>query len=439
VNNLRLLSYAIFIYTCVEGLVINILYPNTLPFIFKDFAIIAAYLVLIMRDTGTGSGTLSRLTPMFVAFGLLTLLFLAMPSPISFFGMLVAVKQRLMYIPLAYVGYHFLRDERDYFGLMRVMAVTAIPVSLFGVYLYFTGPSGLTSLGAKYSAIIGSTAGSHGISFWRVPSTFNSPGQFGGFLLANGAAMLGVLFGVGASKRLRTVTIVSLVILVAALMVSGSRTPLLLLLAIAAVMLILTGRLGGIGVTAAAAYFVFAIAFSYFGGGVEDRVGSIASWEHVERFKTTYFGQLFLQFLQESPMGFGLGRATIGARHFGQWQNVMLVESYFGIIAAEMGILGLAVFAWLIAAMVALLLKMRKAMMSSPMYVNWLSLMLVLAVFIGLLPVGTPIDSSPGNLYFWFFLGMIVKMYDIRSASAPVARPESETQRVAAPAYLGFR
>lgn len=438
-NNLRTLSYLIFIYTCIEGLVINILYPNTLPFIFKDFAIIAAYLVLLMNDSGKGSGTLSKLTPMFFAFALLTLLFLALPSPISMFGMLVAVKQRLLYIPLAYVGYHFLRDERDYFGLMRVMAITAIPVSLFGVYLYFTGPSGLTALGAKYSAIIGSTAGSHGISFWRVPSTFNSPGQFGGFLLANGAAMVGVLFGVGVSKKLRSVTIISLITLLAALMVSGSRTPLLLLVAIVAAMLILTGRLGGIGVAAAGGYFVFAVAFSYFGGGVEDRVGSIASWEHVERFKNTYFGQLFVQFLQQSPMGFGLGRATIGARHFGEWQNVMLVESYLGIIAAEMGILGLAVFGWLVVAMIALVVKMRRAMTSSPMYVNWLSIALLLAMFVGLLPVGTPIDSSPGNLYFWFFLGLIVKMYDIRAAVTPARMAASEAEAVAPAAYLGFR
>ncbi len=437
-SNLRGLSYLIFIYTCVEGLVINILYPNTLPFIFKDFGIIAAYLALMMDSRGN-SGSLRKLAPAFTAFTLLTFLFLFMPSPVSVFGMLVAVKQRLLYIPLAYVGYHFLRDERDYFSLMRVLAITSIPVSLFGVYLYFVGPVGLTSIGAKYSAIIGSTAGSHGIAFWRVPSTFNSPGQFGIFLLSIGAAMLGVLFGKGASAKLRSLTIAALVVLLAALMVSGSRTPLLILVAIAALMLIMTGRLGGIGVAAAGSYVVFAVAFSYFGGGVEDRVGSIASWEHVERFRDTYFGQLFLQFLKESPMGFGLGRATLGARHFNQWQNVLLVESYFGIIAAEMGVLGLAVFSWMIAATLMLLWKMRRTMVSSPLYVNWLSLALLLASIVGLLPVGTPIDASPGNLYFWFFLGLIVKMYDLHVSGA-VARTEAPiSPAVPAPAYLEFR
>jgi hypothetical protein len=424
----------------VEGLVINIMYPNTLPFIFKDFAIVAAYLAL-MTDSQGGSGTLSKLTPSFGAFALITLLYLLVPSQVEVLGMLVAVKQRLLYIPLAFVGYHFLRDERDYFSLMRIMAITSIPVSVFGIYLYFVGPVGLTSLGAKYSAIIGSTAGSHGIAFWRVPSTFTSPGQFGIFLLANGAALIGVLFGVNVDPKQRSLTIVAMVILLAALMVSGSRAPLLMLLVIAAAMLIMTGRLGRVGMAAAGAYIVFAVAFSYFGGGVEDRVGSIASWEHVERFRDTYFGQLFLQFLEQSPMGFGLGRATVGARHFNQWNNVMLVESYFGIIAAEMGFLGLAVFGWLMIAISALLVKMRKAMATSPFNLNWLPLMLFVASTIGLLPVGTPLDASPGNLYFWFFLGMIVKMYDQHLAGATTRVPQTSgtAAAVAPPAYLGFR
>jgi hypothetical protein len=425
-------------YTCVEGLVINILYPNTLPFIFKDFAIVAAYLAL-MTDQRGGSGSLSKLTPAFFGFALITLLFLFMPSPVSPLGMLVAVKQRLLYIPLMYVGYHYLREDRDYFGLVRLMAITSIPVSLFGIYLYFVGPVGLTSIGAKYSAIIGSGAGSHGQQFWRVPSTFTSPGQFGIFLLANGAVFVGVLFGKSANKKLRTLTIVALVVLMAALLVSGSRTPLLLLLMIAALILIMTGRLGGIGIAAAGAYAVFAVAFSYFGGGVEDRVGSIASWEHVERFRDTYFGQLFLKFLQQSPMGFGLGRATLGARHFNQWQNVMLVESYFGIIAAEMGVLGLGIFGWLIAAVVSLLWKMRRVMSSSPFEVNWLSIALFVASTAAMLPIGTPIDASPGNLYFWFFLGILVKMYDQQLLRGRAAAPMPATAYPAASTYPGYR
>jgi len=438
VKNLRWLTYLIFIYTCIEGLVINIMYPNTLPFIYKDFAIIAAYIVLL-SDSRANAGSVARLTPAIIGFALVTVLFLAMPSPVAFFGMLVAVKQRLLYIPLVYIGYHFLRDERDYFGLIRVMAITAIPVSIFGIYLYFVGPSGLTTLGAKYSAIIGSTAGSHGIVFWRVPSTFNSPGQFGCFLLAHGAALLGVLFGTGASKKLRSISMVSMICVLAALLVSGSRTPLLLLVVIAALLLMMTGRLGGIGIAAAGGYVIFAVAFSYFGGGVEDRVGSIASWEHVERFRTTYFGQLFWDFLQESPMGFGLGRATIGARHFNEWQNVMLVESYFGVVAAEMGFLGLAAFSWLSAMIVSFLMQMRKVMATSALYVNWLSLALFLVMVLAMLPVGTPIDASPGNLYFWFLLGMLAKMYDLHRSGKTAQMEQAAPPPISAPAYLGFR
>jgi hypothetical protein len=136
-------------------------------------------------------------------------------------------------------------------------------------------------------------------------------------------------------------------------------------------------------------------------------------------------------------MGFGLGRATIGARHFSELQNVMLVESYFGIIAAEMGVLGIAVFGWVIAAILALIWKMRRAMASSPFNLNWLSLALFVTATLALLPVGTPIDASPGNLYFWFFLGMIVKMYDQHLAGAYA--PQAANPAAAAPMYPEFR
>ena len=139
-------------------------------------------------------------------------------------------------------------------------------------------------------------------------------------------------------------------------------------------------------------------------------------------------------------MGFGLGRATIGARHFNQWQNVMLVESYFGIIAAEMGVIGLAVFSWMIGGIVWLIWKMSRVMVSSRFNVNWLSIALLLGSILGLLHVGTPIDAAPGNLYFWFFLGMIVKMYDqYRAGGWPSGASPQAPPPAPLPPYSGYR
>jgi len=414
-SSLRLLTFAIFAYTTVEGLVINISYPSTLPFIYKDFIIGLAYLSLLTDSRPTAT-TVSKITAPLVAFAFVMFFYLILPSQVSIVGELVAVKQRLFYIPLVWVGYHFLQKEDDFLALMKVMAWTSIPAGVFGIYLYFVGPIGLASLGANYSALISSTSGQHGVSYWRVPGTFTSPGQFGMFLLTNAILVLGGLFPKKADSRQRAVTVIALVIALAAIMVSGSRSPLLIFMLCSVALLGATGRLTGIGLWAGGLYGVFTVAFVYLGGGVQDRVGSIASWEHVERFRATYFGQLFWPFLQESPMGFGLGRATIGARHFTDWSNIMLVESYFGVIVAETGVIGFAAFLWVMAAILVTIEKCRAVMRTTDLQVEWYAIaLLVLSIFF-LMPISTAIDAAPGNLYFWFFLGVMFKFYDLEMA-----------------------
>jgi hypothetical protein len=427
-STVQRLVHLIFAYTCIEGLVINIMYPNTLAFIFKDVAIAMAYL-LIMTESGGSSGSLSKFATPAGVFAMVMVMFLAVPSPaVSFMGELVAIKQRLFYIPLMYVGYAFTRDDKRLFGLLNLMAWTAIPVAIFGIYLYFAGPSALQALGANYSATIHSTSGAAGIHFWRVPGTFTSPGQFGMYLLTMGVLLTGVLFSSVVAKRQRLVTIVALVLVIGALLVSGSRSPLLVMLGAIAISLTLTGRLTGIGTWATGLYAVMTVGFAYFGAGVQDRVGSIASWEHVARFNATYYGQLFLPLLQQSPMGFGLGIATIGARHFSDWDQMMLMESYFGIIAAETGFIGLLAFLWLFFSVIGSLFKARKIMKGSPRTDIWHALAMFIFATAMLSPVGTALDAAPGNLYFWFFLGVAMRLYDMERARLnPMSTPRSQS------------
>lgn len=423
--NLRSLTLLIFGYTCVEGLVVNILYPAIWPFLVKDVFIAIAYAQLLSQPMGT-TGSVRRLTAPMVFFMVILGLFLLLPSPaVTLFGELVALKQRLFYIPLVFVGYHAIRNDDDIVALLKVMAWTAIPTALFGIYLFFSGPEGLARLGANYSAIISSTASESGVTFWRVPGTFTSPGQFGMYLFATGAILSSMLWVPGAPLHFRQLMFVSSVMLVVALLVCGSRTPLLMWGGSSLVVLWATGRLSGIGIWAAGAYGVMSLAFVYFGAGVRDRVGSIASWEHVERFRSTYFGQLFLPLLMQSPLGLGLGRATLAARHFSDWNRLMLMESYFGVLAAETGLLGLGAFVWVVVAALGLLASCWRRMKTSPYAIPFYAAAGVVLLIAALLPVNTGIDAAPGNLYFWFFLGFAVRLYDMDVAQrAGVTAPD---------------
>jgi hypothetical protein len=350
----------------------------------------------------------------FTIFAAVCVLFAAMPTPVSPLGMSVAIKQRLYYIPLMFVGYHYMRGDADLVRLLRAIAWSAIPVCLFGIYLFFGGPFALKDMGAEYSHEFYSTTGAtSGLSFYRVPGTFNSPGQFGAYLYTIAVYMVGFLLVKGVSPRDRRMILIALALLLPTMLVTGSRTPLLLFFVLSGLTAILSRQLSRFGMAGAVGYFVVIVALDYFGGGVADRMESIFTVENLNRFTSTFFGQLWLSQLLADPVGGGLGIATVGARHFSPPGSVRLVESYIGILVTEMGILGLIGFAALAVPIGAYLLRSRPWMRASAANPIWVAGFLQLIFLLLLTMNGTALDAIPINLYFWFFLGVLVKMVDL--------------------------
>jgi len=201
--------------------------------------------------------------------------------------------------------------------------------------------------------------------------------------------------------------------IVLAMLASGSRAPIVLATAGLAFVLTASGRLGRGAVWALLLYGIMAYGFIVFGPGVQDRIGSIASSEHLARFERTYFGQLFLPSLLEYPLGRGLGLATIGARHFAELFQVVLVESYLGILAVETGWPGLLAFVAVELAALQLIFRHYRLMAASPDGFLWLTLATYVGLTIAILPVSTGIDHAPTNFYFWFAVGAIIRLVEI--------------------------
>lgn len=412
---IRFLVHFTFLYTCIEGLVINVLFPAKLPFIYKDLVLLVIYVGLILPDlrrTFSPSPLAKAINASLAFFIGLVLLYLLVPTPVSLVSELVAVKQRLFYIPLVVVAYFFTRSIDDVRWLVITLAAYSLPVAAFGIYLFFTGPEGLRALGAGYSAII--YAAQTSVETWRVPGTFTSPGQYSGYLMFNGLAVSALLVDAGAPRWSRLLALISLMGMLLAMLVSGTRASLILTTGGIALALVMSGRLSRTVTWAIGFYGMMAYAFATFGPGVRDRVGSIASMEHIERFKTTYFGQLFASPLVQQPFGVGLGVATIGARHFSELGQVVLMESYLGVIAVEMGWLGLIAYLALAVAIVWFLVQHRKIMTESPEANYWFFLAAFVIVVIAVLPVNTYIDSAPGNLYFWFSVGTLIRLVELQ-------------------------
>jgi len=412
----RALVHFAFFYTCVEGLVVNILYPATLPFIYKDIILVVVYAGVILPnlDRVISPSPLARhLNGMLVLFAGILAIYLVVPSQVNTMSELVAIKQRLFYIPLIVVAWFFLRTFEDLEWLVATMAIYAIGVSLFGIYLFFTGPEGLQRIGANYSAIFYTPVGPSNVADWRVPGTFTSAGQYGAYLMANLIFIAGLLMTAKVQRWMRVVGTVSIIALVLAMLASGSRAPLVLGTAGVGLTAIASGRLSRGAMWALLLYGIFAYGFVVFGPGVQDRIGSIVTSENLQRFQQTYFGQMFLPSLIANPLGSGLGIATIGARHFAELYRVVLVESYLGILAVETGWPGLISFILVELAILHIVVSQRRLMAASPYGMLWLAMAVYVVLTIMVLPVSTAIDSAPSNFYFWFAVGTLIRLVEL--------------------------
>jgi hypothetical protein len=340
-------------------------------------------------------------------------IYLALPG-VELFGKLVAIKQRLFYIPLIGLAYFWLRSMNDLKRLFWTFTVSAIVVSLYGIYQHFVGPEVLRHIGANYSAELYTPATGSGTEvYWRVPGTFTSPGQYGAYLQFSGLMVTTFILSGIVKGKLKLITIISLAAIFCALLLSGSRAALVLLIASIAILFLVTRKVGRLATCAFVGYVLLAYGYSFLGEGVKDRFASIASYEHIERFQSTYFGQLFLPKLMERPMGSGLGTATIGTRHFSEFHEIELVESYFGIIAFETGILGLCAMLWVSFAILRFLFRSKRFFNPTTSSMPAYGFAVYIFFTILILPVSTCIDSAPSNLYFWFSIGTVMKLADL--------------------------
>jgi len=138
--------------------------------------------------------------------------------------------------------------------------------------------------------------------------------------------------------------------------------------------------------------------------------------------------------LTKAPLGWGMGYASVGTRHvMPGGQALMLVENYITKLAYEMGWFGLVTFFWLVgASLVQGMRCYRQCATPEARYVTG-----CLAIFVsGLLILsfaGTLLDKIPVNVYFWFFLGVMLKVPQMQAVGAEGLGPAAPYGPQAAP------
>jgi hypothetical protein len=95
------------------------------------------------------------------------------------------------------------------------------------------------------------------------------------------------------------------------------------------------------------------------------------------------------------------------------------------------------------ATLVIVLLQCRKVMRHAPGNVLWYANVLLVLAIAALMPISTTIDAAPGNLYFWFFIGTALKLYDLevdrRRGLTATSQPMASAPQVLPAPHLGYR
>jgi O-antigen ligase len=117
----------------------------------------------------------------------------------------------------------------------------------------------------------------------------------------------------------------------------------------------------------------------------------------------------------------------VASRHAGATPlNYSVVENTFARIRFETGLPGLAIYVIFILALVRECIRVTQKTPDRDL--SWLasacSAFLLVNIFLSL-PWGTPFDTSPTNVYLWFFLGFMA-----RATQLAAERREAETATV---------
>ncbi len=419
----RLSVYLALAYLPVEGILWVVIYPHTAPAaLAKDFLfVIPAYIGFFYWSMK------SRRNIVFPGFPLLPLLLLAGLVVVEVFNPLlrsllvglVGAKVWLIYIPMAFIGYHLIRSRRDLDYLLNLMCLTAILPAVVGIaeaILYYTGHTHFVHslYGPAASTVTQGFAAISvgGADFQRVPSTFSFIAQY--YIFMTSMVAIGYAWWRNAPRQSATRRWRFLVwtLFLAAVMTSGERGALAFVPLLLIAILVIEGRLGvsSLGVIAALAAGL-ALMIVLAGASPTGAVSSL--FENAR----TQFNTVFISGLREAShhllLGTGTGSDTGAARYVsradfsavGKWQ-----ESYLAKVLLELGIAGLTLAAISFGSIFVRGLRIRRRL-RDPGLVAMASAILGLMVWAGVYTVKAQyLDFDPLNLYFWLFTGILFKL-----------------------------
>ncbi len=371
-------------------------------------------------------------------------------SPSMLYG-LVGVKLYFYYIPLMFVGYALLRSEMDLKQLLLTNMGLGGIIAALGIIQAIVGPSFLNpamlapelrELGLQYRA-----APITGAVLYRPTSVFVSDGRFAWYLLlvwwlGMGAAAYLALRGI---RRGRRIVFLGTATALAAIILSGSRGAIMYALGSALAMgsaflwgasrewggwhrivRLTRGGLVAAGIVVLALVLMFPEAvgarWAFYS---ETLLPESPASELVVRAWDYPVKNFFLAFEHEHwAMGYGIGVNSLGVQYIssflGERPPSVGVESGFGTLVVEMGILGLLLWVIWVWALLRSSWRVVKRLRGTPFFplgfsIFWFAFLLLVPFTYGGM---APYQNFVFNAFLWLLVGILFRLPSWRS-SAP--------------------
>jgi hypothetical protein len=356
------------------------------------------------------------------------------PNSPSFLLSVAGVKNYMLYVPLAFVVPYLFTSRDDLEEKLRRYAVIMMPFAALGLVQFLFPPDHWLNAYLSYdddNAALGSLFGTDEFIRARTIGTFSYIGGYVTFLTVMN--YLGIALLANAKWRIKgnALPVCLIVVTLAAMFTTGSRTPFFGLILTAPVMLWIwaTKKIMGpqqIVRMAGLVTLIFLIvlvlssqaidAYSSRSGTADD------TWARI----ISPFYELYLAFQTSPAFGLGIGSAHSSASNIMQtldywWLNGNMFEIETARVMQETGLLGFILVygcrVWLVTLAIGSAMRFRTLL-----YVGLSSV--ITGFFIQYLYLFV-INNPTAGIYYWFCVGLIFAMRRLESNTA--RRPQSNS------------
>jgi hypothetical protein len=419
-------------YLPFSGVVILALSPSRVALLFKDLLFLAPAYALFVYGFVSGRESLRGLPCALLGFlcALAALVVLQMlnphlPNPLV---ALIGLKVWLFYIPVMFLAFAFVAQERDLRVLLRLLVtLTVIPCLVGLIELALVLSTGYRS---TMESIYGDAAiqvtqrfaqfevGEEAV-IARIPSTFTFVTQYFGFTLAMIVPAY-ALMRLDPTAHWRHFAAAVLVLDVLACLTSGARGAFVYLPLLMTLIVLLDRRAGAIIFGGAPAVALAAGAVMLLGMDLS------LLFDMVFGLGGTYASEIAYGALTSAicqwPLGEGTGVNTGPARYaFSDMASFEALENYYAKAVHELGLPGLIAVMGLFLSLIVAGFRVRGAL-SDPRLRSVAAALLAFLITMSINCFkGWQLDLDPINVYLWLFAGMLLKLAGLDNASAKLS------------------